>query len=201
MRENISSIRTKKMMVDALEELLQSKGIDKITVLDITKKCGINRQTFYYHFHDIYEPAEGISKSYTEEVLGKNVSIDKWDDAVLNVAEFILKKKKLVLSLMKTVGHHYITNFLFDYIKPYIKNIVETIPEGKDVDEKYADFISNYYTITFSGLLIEWLANELYKTTPPQELVRLLKITSDGTLRLGLKRYAEAVSDQSASTV
>ncbi len=189
MRENISSIRTKKMMVDALEELLQSKGIDKITVLDITKKCGINRQTFYYHFHDIYELAEWMSRSYTEEVLGKEISIDKWDEAVLNAAEFLLKKRKLVISLISSLGHHYITNFLVDYIKPYIRNIVRSIPEGRMVDDSYSDFISNYYTVTFCGILLEWLATGMYKVTPPERLVRMLKITSEGTLEIGLKRY------------
>lgn len=39
----------------AFKELLLKKSIDKITINDITEKCGINRQTFYYHFHDIYE--------------------------------------------------------------------------------------------------------------------------------------------------
>ena len=57
------------------------------------------------------------------------------------------------------------------------------------VDESYSDFISNYYTVTFCGILIEWLATGMYNVTPPERLVRLLKITSEGTLEISLKRY------------
>lgn len=195
MRENISSARTKKKMVAALEEFLQTKGLDKITVMDITNKCGINRQTFYYHFHDIYELAEWMSKSYTEEVLGEKICIDKWDEAVLNVAEFVLKKKKLVLSLIKTAGHHYITGFLVNYIKPYIKDLVRNLPEGKDIDEKGSEFISNFYTISLSGVIIEYLAAGLYETTPPTELAHMLKIVLEGSIEAALKRYKNAFNN------
>ena len=43
---------TKRAIVDALKELTQTKTFDKISVKDISLQCGINRQTFYYHFED-----------------------------------------------------------------------------------------------------------------------------------------------------
>ena len=51
----MSKATTKFAIAFAFKELLLEKSIDKITINDITEKCGINRQTFYYHFHDIYE--------------------------------------------------------------------------------------------------------------------------------------------------
>ena len=44
----------KKMLANTLKELMNEKPLTKITVQDLTKKCGISRQTFYNHFHDIY---------------------------------------------------------------------------------------------------------------------------------------------------
>ncbi len=29
--------------------------LNKITVKEIVNRCGVNRQTFYYHFRDIYD--------------------------------------------------------------------------------------------------------------------------------------------------
>ena len=49
---------TKQQFADALSALLERKSLDRITVSDITDECGLNRQTFYYHFHDIYELIE-----------------------------------------------------------------------------------------------------------------------------------------------
>ena len=44
-----SALRSKKLITDALVELLDEKTLDKITVTDIVKKTDINRGTSYDH--------------------------------------------------------------------------------------------------------------------------------------------------------
>ena len=46
---------TKKVIADGFRYVMEKKSFDKITISDITDKCGLNRQTFYYHFQDKYE--------------------------------------------------------------------------------------------------------------------------------------------------
>ena len=58
------SLLTEKALAASLKKLLEKKTLDKITVKDITDDCGVNRQTFYYHFHDVYDWVEWI---FTEE--------------------------------------------------------------------------------------------------------------------------------------
>ncbi|HBJ10863.1 MAG TPA: TetR family transcriptional regulator, partial [Ruminococcaceae bacterium] len=45
---------TKKAIIDAFTELIGERPFDKITVKDIVTRCGVNRNTFYYYFEDIY---------------------------------------------------------------------------------------------------------------------------------------------------
>ena len=47
---------------------METESFEKITVKDIVEDCGVNRQTFYYHFQDIYELLGWIYK--TEAVEG-----------------------------------------------------------------------------------------------------------------------------------
>ena len=56
----MSKATTKKAISYAVKELLLEKPLNKITVNDITSKCEINRQTFYYHFLDIQDLIEWI---------------------------------------------------------------------------------------------------------------------------------------------
>lgn len=46
--------RTKRRMAEALKTLLRKKPLDRIRVHEITDLCELNRQTFYYHFPDVY---------------------------------------------------------------------------------------------------------------------------------------------------
>ena len=47
---NKLSDRSRKMMQDALLQLLREKDFSKIAFADISRKSGLARRTFYYHF-------------------------------------------------------------------------------------------------------------------------------------------------------
>lgn len=46
------AINVKQIIADTLYELSREKPLAKITILDISKRSGISRQTFYNHFKD-----------------------------------------------------------------------------------------------------------------------------------------------------
>ena len=50
---------TKEIIAKTFTELLDEKPMSKITVKDIVERCGVNRNTFYYHFKDIPDVAPG----------------------------------------------------------------------------------------------------------------------------------------------
>ena len=51
---------TKKAIVESFLYLAGKKPLEKITVRDIVDDCGINRNTFYYYFQDIYAVLEDL---------------------------------------------------------------------------------------------------------------------------------------------
>ncbi len=52
---------TKKAIVESFLRIIGRKPLDKITVRDVVDDCGINRNTFYYYFQDIYAVLEEVS--------------------------------------------------------------------------------------------------------------------------------------------
>ena len=54
-RTYAASDQTKRSLAAALKELMAQKPIDKITIHDITERCRMRRQNFYYHFEDVYD--------------------------------------------------------------------------------------------------------------------------------------------------
>lgn len=51
---------TKEKIAAAVKSLMRQKSIRKITVQDIMDETGMKRQSFYYHFQDIYDVIEWI---------------------------------------------------------------------------------------------------------------------------------------------
>jgi AcrR family transcriptional regulator len=54
-KNDLRSKRTRRLLQQALTELMTQKGFSEISVQDITAKAEINRATFYAHFDDKYE--------------------------------------------------------------------------------------------------------------------------------------------------
>jgi len=47
-----NAIRSRSLIRKAFVELMQDKGVERITVTDIVTRADINRGTFYAHYHD-----------------------------------------------------------------------------------------------------------------------------------------------------
>ena len=50
-------------------KLLNLRPVNKITVRDIADDCGINRNTFYYHFADLPTLLEDMIEEQAEEIV------------------------------------------------------------------------------------------------------------------------------------
>ena len=49
-RENPISVRSKRLITDALISIMEEKPFSKISIRDIVEKAGLTRQTFYHNF-------------------------------------------------------------------------------------------------------------------------------------------------------
>jgi AcrR family transcriptional regulator len=74
--------RTRKLLQDALLELLAEKSFDTITVQDIAERSTINRATFYTHFVDKYE----LFGSFVHETFRKALHLRLGNGATLSRA-------------------------------------------------------------------------------------------------------------------
>ena len=60
--------RTKKILTQALTELLQQKQVNEITVRELTDLADMNRGTFYLYYKDIYDMLEKIQDEMFEKL-------------------------------------------------------------------------------------------------------------------------------------
>ena len=60
---------TESVILDSFLNLLQRRPLNKITVKDIVEDCGINRNTFYYHFEGVHELLERLMKMAADHIV------------------------------------------------------------------------------------------------------------------------------------
>ncbi len=63
-----SSLRSKRLIREALIRMMREKPFEKITITDIVKTADINRGTFYAHFRDTSEVLSSIKELAESEI-------------------------------------------------------------------------------------------------------------------------------------
>ena len=168
----MSKATTKFAIAFAFKELLLEKSINKITIYDITEKCGINRQTFYYHFHDIYELIEWICETDADHVLKQNKTYDTWQEGFLAIFHLLEKDEPFVINIYHNAPREYIYRYLYKVTYQLIYNVLEEKAADMVVREEDKTFIADFYKYGFVGLVLEWIDNGM-KEDPKQIIERL----------------------------
>ena len=70
---NESKTDKKQIIAETYRHLLETTPGDKITVKMLIEECGLSRQTFYYHFKDIFGVVEYSLQSVLDEVCRKSI--------------------------------------------------------------------------------------------------------------------------------
>lgn len=166
---------TKRAMSAALKNLLKEKKLNKITVQDIADECGINRQTFYYHFQDIYDLVEWTCIEDTEKVLKENRTYDTWQEGFLSVFDLAKKDKTFIDNIYRSVSLEMIEQYLYRLVYPLLKNVVDEKANGQTVREENKKYIADFYKYAFVGVLLEWIRNDMAES-PGQIVDRVSRI-------------------------
>ena len=98
------SLITKKAIAAALKQVCREKPFDKISIADITAVCGLNRQTFYYHFQDKYELINWMF--YTDMLENVNSFNDpsKLTESFVKVCKALYAERKFYFACFQYVG-------------------------------------------------------------------------------------------------
>lgn len=85
---------TKTRIMNAFLYLLNEKSMDRLTVKDIIETAEVNRNTFYYHFEDIYDLLHQVFRTKFEEFCSQTEKCDTFYEEYIRSADFFMKNKK-----------------------------------------------------------------------------------------------------------
>jgi len=173
-RTYAASDQTKQALAAALKELMAQKPIDKITIHDITERCGIRRQNFYYHFEDVYDLMRWMFQEEAVSLLRQHEGTLLWQEGLLQLFRYIEDNRAVCLCALRSVGRDHLKRFFETDIHNIIYRTVEQI--GREIgairgESNCADIelITHFYVVSFSGVLESWLLGEIERT--PEDLI------------------------------
>jgi len=188
---------TKKAIVEATMRLAHTHPLNKITVRDIVEECGITRNTFYYHFHDIYEVLEDAVDEGFERL--KDSWKDSRVDALLSLIDFCEENKKIFVNLYKSIGHDIMVSYVRRQLREVLLDRLHALANGMEIEESDIQLISSFYEEAMVGVFITWLKKDGSRESPEERraMIERIRVIFQGHERFCLEncRRKEAPKD------
>ena len=102
---------TKIAIKQSFVKLLNERPLKQITVRDIVEDCGINRNSFYYHFSDIPTLLEEIIMDDAIRIIAEHPAVDNIEDCLIAVIEFARENKRAIMHIYNSVNNGLIAIF------------------------------------------------------------------------------------------
>ena len=153
--------RTKKLLTQALTQLLQEKQINEITVKELTDLADMNRGTFYMYYKDMFDMLEKIEDGLFE-ALDAIVSLHEHDDVsqqtkpiLLELFRFIEGNQEMCRVLLSPHGD---MNFLHRLNEVVREKCLTAWPDIRK-EKGEADFDYRYSFVVYgcAGVIRAWV--------------------------------------------
>lgn len=177
--EDLRVRRTRKLLSDALFNLLSRNDFKKINVNDICEIAMVNRATFYNHFNDKEDLLKYMLDDIQEKMFEKSIenatfnsSKEMYITLISNVIDFLIENYDKVVQIMKNNSEK-MTSLLTNTIKKSIKYLLSK----NQFDEKYTlptDIIVNFFTGGLAMVGLDLLNNK--ESYSKEEILKFCEI-------------------------
>lgn len=177
---------TKKILANSLKKLMLKKPLARITIKDIVNDCGFNRQTFYYHFQDIYDLLGWTYKTEVVDSISDFKTYDNWPQGFLKIFQYVKNNKSFCINTFNSLGRDHLENFLYNQIFYMIIDVIEEISINSNISSKEKEFIANFYTYAFIGILTSWIKTNMEEN--PEDIIKKVEKLINGNIKKAVSR-------------
>ena len=177
---------TKQALAASLKKLLKKKFLDDITVKEIVEDCVVNRQTFYYHFQDIYDLLRFMLEQETRAVLEGSGG---WRQALLRAFEYVQREHLVVYHVFLSDGREHLDCHVYSLARHIVAEELDRCAGDLKLPGKDRDFITDFYMNALAGMIIGWMVRDMKEE--PEEITDRTGLLLEGEFRLAAEKFAD----------
>ncbi len=183
---------TKLVIMRVFGNLLAQKPLEKITVKDITDQCGISRNTFYYHYQDIYQVFKAYIDHFMEEIFNFiQQEKEKDQDHICEKAvEYLENHRTIFENLLRSVKSEEVRKILDDCSDRFFHYVIDSVGEGIDSRPEDRELICVMCRHAVHGIMYEWLSRERADKKSLSDILMRANYLFNGGLEYALERSA-----------
>lgn len=178
---------TKNLIKEEFLKLLEERSFNSITISMISERCEINRNTFYYHYEDIYSLVKEILQDEIKRVDQEFNSSSSWENSLITASSFFMENKKAAQNLFKSIDKKDTDLYLYKICESVMTKYVENECQTKNIKANEEDkaLVIDFYRAALVGLLDKWVLDGMEKS--PDKFISRLGLLFDGNIERSLR--------------
>lgn len=168
---------TKRAIMQSFIKLLNEMPLDKITVKEIVGDCGVNRNTFYYYFKDVYMLLEECFQEKSEKALKEINAGEPWQDCFIRAMSFAFQNKKVTYNVYNSVSRDQFDRYLMSVTNELMYKVVSYKARDLSISKADVEMIGKFFACALSGYTLAWVADGM-KEDPQEQLNRAAELFS-----------------------
>ena len=152
--------KTETMLCIAFMELLKKYPFSKITIQKLAGQCGVNRQTFYYHFDNIYDL---MSKAFEYELVHESRIYEEvsWEYVMSSFLHWLKEHRAIIRNILANAELPYLKRAIYPLIARSIScGGFKQKDAEQPASKQQEDFCINFLTIGITQYVLEWVESD-----------------------------------------
>lgn len=166
--------------------LLEERPLREITVKDIVRDCGVNRNTFYYHFKDLPALLEEIITDQADRIIAEQGPALTLPGCLETVVRFAESHRQAVLHINQSAHRDLFELCLMNVCRRVVEDFAAAAIGSVALRPGDREVILRFYQCECFGQVMEWLNSGMRYDIAGQ--FRRLCQLGEGMTELLLKR-------------
>jgi len=137
--------------------LLEERPLREITVKDIVGACGVNRNSFYYHFKDIPALLEEIITDCADAIIAAQGPALSLADCLETASRFALAHRQAVLHINQSAHRRLFEECLMDVCRRVVEGYAAAAFGSVPIRAEDREILIRFYQCECFGQVMEWL--------------------------------------------
>lgn len=147
---------TKKAIEASFWKLLNERPLNKITVKDIVDDCGINRNSFYYHFEDIPSLIKSMVENLIDSLIASYPSFSSFEECMNYILNFFIENKRVLLHIYNSVNRDIFEQYLWDACKYCVMSFLNVQFADSKISDSDREIVIHFYMCLLYGQISAW---------------------------------------------
>ena len=178
----------RRALAAALKERLRTEPLDKVTVTELARDCGITRQAFYYHFPDVRHLAVWVFETEVAGQVRESAAELSWADGLVRLLGYMRDNRSSTLGVLDGLGRAGLERFLFAQMRPVTESVMDEQGGGPRRTEDRV-LIVDFYTSAVLAVVLRWVSDGM--GDHPYRVVGAPEIMLHGAVQESVRRLDE----------